>query len=233
MRALAPEPDDRYPSMQALQSALESFARDAGLALSTMALAAFVQDLFAEELEAWRAAQREGKSLAEHLAARPAAAPLRDSEERTRTDAFASTRVRLQQRAPGRWRRVAAVAGFVVVCAVGGGLATRAWTHRGGGSRPVVAGGAHAQTSPASSAAAGNQTAIPSTTPPAPGHAPGPVAGAIAPLPVATAATRAKAKIRQAGRQARTVAPAGEAKGQPATADSRLGAWDPDSPVPP
>ena len=54
----------------------------------------------------------------------------------------------------------------------------------------------------------------------------------IGPLPVATAATKTKAKIRQAGRQARAT-PASEAKGQPATADSRLGAWDPDSPVPP
>src|SRR3954463_8559163 len=71
LRALAPAPDDRFPTMQALQIALESFARASDVALSTMALAAFVQQLFAEELEAWRAAQREGKSLGEHLAAKP------------------------------------------------------------------------------------------------------------------------------------------------------------------
>ena len=62
---------------------------------------------------------------------------------------------------------------------------------------------------------------------------PPPSAGALAPLPVATAATKTKAKIRQAGRQARVTPATGEAKAQPATADSRLGAWDPDSPVPP
>ena len=73
MRALAPDADDRFPTMQALQIALESFARAAGLALSTVALAAFVQELFADELAAWRAAQRAGKSLGEHLAAQPAA----------------------------------------------------------------------------------------------------------------------------------------------------------------
>ena len=134
MRALAPDPDERYPSMQALQVALEAFARDAGIALSAMALASFVQELFAEELAAWRAAQREGKSLAEHLAARPAAAPLGDGAERTATDAFASSTLsRLERRS--RVRRFAAVAGFVVVCAVAGGVATKAWTQRGTGAR--------------------------------------------------------------------------------------------------
>src|SRR5436190_7254984 len=49
LRALAPEPADRFPTMQALQVALESFARTSGVALSTVELASFVQDLFAEE----------------------------------------------------------------------------------------------------------------------------------------------------------------------------------------
>ena len=222
MRALAPDPDERYPSMQALQVALESYAREAGIALSTMALASFVQELFAEELAAWRAAQREGKSLAEHLAARPAAAPVHDGEERTATDAFASTaRSRLERR--GRLRRFVAVAGFVVVCAVAGGVVTKAWTQRGTDTRAVPRG---AKISPASNASA-ERPLPPATTPP-----PGAGAGAIAPPPAATAATKTKAKIRQAGRQARATQ-AGEVRAQPATSDSRLGAWDPDSPVPP
>jgi len=224
MRALAPDPDDRYPSMQALQVALESYARDAGIALSTMALASFVQDLFADELAAWRAAQGEGKSLAEHLAARPAVAPLRDGQERTATDAFATSTVsRLERR--NRVRRFAAVAGFVVVCAVAGGLATKAWTHRGAATGPRPAAGGGGETSPASSPTV--EASLPPTTLPAPG------ANAIVPLPTtASAATKTKAKLRQGGRQARAT-PAGETKAQPATADSRLGAWDPDSPVPP
>src|SRR5262249_13671075 len=49
MRALAPEADDRFPTMQALQVALESFARNSGLSLSTVELASYVQELFAEE----------------------------------------------------------------------------------------------------------------------------------------------------------------------------------------
>src|SRR5262249_54309489 len=83
LRALAPEPDDRFQTMQELQIALESFARASGLALSTVSLAAFVQQLFGEELAAWRAAQREGKTLAEHLAARPAVVASSDPAERT------------------------------------------------------------------------------------------------------------------------------------------------------
>src|SRR3954452_20431852 len=55
LRALAPEPADRFQTMQELQIALESFARAAGVALSTVALASYLQELFADELAAWRA----------------------------------------------------------------------------------------------------------------------------------------------------------------------------------
>ena len=219
MRALAPEPDDRFPTMQALQGALETFAREAGLVLSAMGLASYVQQLFADELAAWQAAQRAGKSLGEHLAARPAAAPLRDPEERTATDAFASARIHVHER--GRWRRVAAVAGFVAVCAGAGGLAAHKWMQGETASHPgapVVDG---------KPAPAMNPTAT--TMIPVPAAATG--GGAIAPLPPATASTKAKAKLRPAGRQPR--AATAETKGAPPTADSRLGAWDPDSPVPP
>ena len=105
LRALAPEPDDRFPTMQALQIALESFARASGLALSTVALAAFIQELFADELAAWRAAQREGKSLGEHLAAKPVVVASADPAERTATDAFGTTRQRARRRGPRRRAR--------------------------------------------------------------------------------------------------------------------------------
>ena len=88
MRALAPDPDHRYPTMQALQVALEGFAREASLPVSTVALGELMQRLFAEELAAWHEAQRAGKSLGEHLAARPVAIRSGDPEERTATDAF-------------------------------------------------------------------------------------------------------------------------------------------------
>src|SRR6478609_8606990 len=96
LRALAPEPDERFQTMQELQIALESYARSSGVALSTVALAAYVQDLFAEELAAWRAAQKEGKSLADHLAAKPAVVASADPADRTATDAFGTTGQRRQ-----------------------------------------------------------------------------------------------------------------------------------------
>src|SRR5262249_31374049 len=98
MRARAPEPDDRFPTMQALQIALESFARASDVALSTVALASYVQELFADELAALRAAQREGKTLGDHLAAKPAAAAATDPSDRTATDAFATGRLRAMRR---------------------------------------------------------------------------------------------------------------------------------------
>jgi hypothetical protein len=73
----------------------------------------------------------------------------------------------------------------------------------------------------------GASTAKQEPIPPTP-----PAAAPIAPLPAATAATKTKARLRPVGRQGRAT-PASDTKGQPATADSRLGAWDPDSPVPP
>ncbi|MFL5304896.1 MAG: serine/threonine-protein kinase, partial [Polyangia bacterium] len=119
MRALAPDPEARFATMRELQVALEGFARDAGLALSTVSLAALMQDLFASELAAWHAAQRAGKTLGDHLAARavPAAAPT----ERTATDAFATAAGR--PRSGARVRRALGLAAFAALFAVAGALA--------------------------------------------------------------------------------------------------------------
>jgi serine/threonine protein kinase len=125
LRALAPEADDRYPTMQALQIALESFARGAGVALSTVALAAYVQELFADELAAWRAAQREGKTLGDHLAAKPVVVASADPADRTATDAFGTTGARARQR--GRGARIAAAAGLLALCAIGGATVAKRW----------------------------------------------------------------------------------------------------------
>ena len=121
MRALAPDPDARFATMRELQVALEGFARDAGLALSTVNLAALMQDLFASELAAWHAAQRAGKTLGDHLAARPvpAAAPA----ERTATDAFATAAGR--PRSGAGVRRALGLAAFAAVFAVAGALIIR------------------------------------------------------------------------------------------------------------
>ncbi|HMF40573.1 MAG TPA: protein kinase [Polyangia bacterium] len=240
MRALAPEPDDRFQTMQALQVALESFARTSGVALSTVDLASFVQDLFSEELAAWRAAQREGKSLGDHLAASPAAAAAVDPADRTATDAFETGRIRAQRRARGA--RYAVLAVFFVLCAVGGGLVTRHWTAGGAApGRDTAAASAEknprsvapgAERNPATDTTA--EKSIPSTTTPAVSVASSTAGAATtAPDAVAPKAGKGKARVKPAVlRQARGGAD-GQAPGTRPTVDSRLGAWDPDSPVPP
>ncbi|HEY7373557.1 MAG TPA: serine/threonine-protein kinase [Polyangia bacterium] len=260
MRALAPDPDDRFPTMQSLQIALESFARESGLALSTVALASYVQELFADELEAWRAAQREGKSLGDHLAAKPVVVASADPADRTATDAFATARVRAQRMARGA--RVAALAVFVVLCAVAGGLLTKRWNSGGvapyrdtaAASLPTAATPLPATAATIENASrdknprsvapgaernpATNPTAeklMPSTTAPLPAvAAAGATAATTQPATSSTLKTgKTKARVKPAVlRQARAGAE-GQPGGSRATGDSRLGTWDPDSPVPP
>jgi tRNA A-37 threonylcarbamoyl transferase component Bud32 len=217
MRALHPDPDQRFPTMQALQVALEGFAREASLPVSTVALGELMQRLFAEELEAWREAQRAGKSLGEHLAARPVTIHSGDPDARTATDAFGPTRRRASTRE--RWVRALGLVAFAAVFALAGGFAAKAWVARGQHAP------ANASVSPAPA---------PSPTALAPPVAP-PVAPMLAPPApakiVAAAVTSAPAdpgppRTRRAKRP-RIEAP------PPAAPVSRLRTWDPDSPKPP
>ena len=237
LRALAPEPSDRFPNMQAFQIALESFARASGLALSTVALAAYVQELFAEELEAWRAAQREGKSLGEHLAAKPVVVASADPADRTATDAFGSTRQSARQ-ATRRARTAAAVAGLVAACAIAGGVLASRWN---AGDAARKAAGASAEITPRSVAPGAERN--PATEPTAEKTMPSStaipaVATGDGATPTTTTTTtvkngKAKARVKPAvARQGRAGA-AGQAAVPRPSADSRLGSWDPDSPVPP
>ena len=232
LRALAPEADDRFPTMQAFQIAIESFARASGLALSTVALASYLQELFADELEAWRAAQREGKSLGEHLAAKPVVVASADAAERTATDAFGTTRQRARRR--GRVARYAAVAGFVGLCAIAGGALAKRWMGDAGASAKItprsVAPGAERNpaTEPTAEKTMPSSTAIPAV-------AAGDAATPTTTTPAATTVKNGKAKARvkpaviRQGRAGTT----GQAAGPRPSSDSRLGSWDPDSPVPP
>jgi len=231
LRALAPEPDDRFPTMQAFQIALESFARASGLALSTVALAAYVQELFAEELAAWQAAQRAGKSLAEHLAAKPVVVASADPAERTATDAFASSKLAARRRAHAA--RYAAVAGFVALCAVAGAMVTKRWKSDGATVNHAAAGGA--EITPRSAAPGAERNPATDTTAEKILPSPATTIPAVAASATTTTATNTKGKTRvkpAAIRQGRAGA-AGQTQSPRPTADSRLGAWDPDSPVPP
>jgi serine/threonine protein kinase len=235
LRALAPEPDERFQTMQELQIALESFARSSGVALSTVALASYLQELFADELAAWRAAQKEGKSLADHLAAKPVVVASADPAERTATDAFGSTAARARKSV--RAMRTGAVLGFLALCAVAGALATKHW-HDGAAPN---AGAARVEKDPRSAAPGAERN--PATVPTAEKTLPSTTvlpAVATNPSPTTTTTTtttatpnaKTKAKVKPAViRQARNAA--GPTSGPRPTADSRLGAWDPDSPVPP
>ncbi|HMC94302.1 MAG TPA: serine/threonine-protein kinase [Polyangia bacterium] len=229
MRALAPDPAHRFPTMQALQIALEAFAREASLPVSTVALGGLMQELFADELAAWRAAEREGKSLAEHLAARPA--PIRSSgndDERTATDAFGPTRRRVSARR--RWTSVLALTGFACVFAFAGGLAARIWktsAERAAARSGTTSARAEPATRAASEVAAKPAMAIPSPTttitaaPPA------------APTATPTAITTTAPPVASRSRHRRPRAVAAPVATPHPSGESRLGAWDPDSPVPP
>jgi serine/threonine protein kinase len=67
MKGLEKDPARRYPTAQALQIELETFAREHMLTLSPVALKGLMTTLFAEKIEAWQRAQQGGKALGEHL----------------------------------------------------------------------------------------------------------------------------------------------------------------------
>jgi serine/threonine protein kinase len=248
LRALAPEPDDRFQTMQELQIALESFARSSGVALSTVALASYLQELFADELAAWRSAQREGKSLADHLAAKAAGPPV-DPTDRTATDAFGTTGQRVRKRS--RAARYGALAGFFAVCAVAGALVTKHWRAADASAAADRAAAARGEKDPRSAAPGAERNPATDTTAektrpstatiPAVAAAPdGAETTTIArapsteTTPTTASTTKAKARVKTALlRQPRTADGGSPTAGARPTAESRLGAWDPDSPVPP
>jgi len=67
LRALNPDRDQRYQTALALQLDLEALARERGLFLTARGLKGLMGELFGRKLEAWKAAQQQGKSLVEHI----------------------------------------------------------------------------------------------------------------------------------------------------------------------
>ncbi|MFH1129990.1 MAG: protein kinase [Pseudomonadota bacterium] len=67
LKALSSNPDDRYVTAQAFQLDLEQFAQQNSFSLSNIQLSRFVRELFNEEFSKWEAAQKQGKSLLEHV----------------------------------------------------------------------------------------------------------------------------------------------------------------------
>jgi hypothetical protein len=225
MRALAQDPAERTPTAQALQVELETFARQERLEVSTVALGAFMQALFADELAAWREAQRAGKSLADHLAEREARRPATDAT-RTATDAFAATK-----RSGGRARRHRAVASaaIVVLVAAGGLLATARARHPTA-TATATAPKAEARLAETPPLAAPHDVSTAGSTGNNVEAHPAPSARDATAHVASTVRGSDRSAPRRGGR-ART--PRAATPAAPASNESRLHAWDPDSPVPP
>ncbi len=73
LKALAVDVAERYQTAEELQLDLEELAREHKLVQSTVALRAYMNEMFAEEIAAWKAAQASGVTLTDHVAAAPSA----------------------------------------------------------------------------------------------------------------------------------------------------------------
>ncbi|HEY1550472.1 MAG TPA: hypothetical protein VGG28_21740, partial [Kofleriaceae bacterium] len=73
LKALAVDVNERYQSAEELQLDLEELAREHKLVQSTVALRGYMNELFADEIAAWQAAQASGVTLTEHIAHAPSA----------------------------------------------------------------------------------------------------------------------------------------------------------------
>jgi hypothetical protein len=135
LRALAPEADDRFPTMQALQIAIESFARASGSRCRRWR---------------WRRTCRVVRRRARGLAGRSARGQVAGRTPGgeagcggvrgcRRTHRHRRVRNHQAARAPARRvARYAAVAGFVGLCAIAGGALAKRWM--GDAGAPAVAG---------------------------------------------------------------------------------------------
>lgn len=118
LRALRRDPDERYPTAQALLLELEGFARDERLAATSATLESLMQELFADEIAAWRVARTSGVSLAEHvqLQTDPAPqSPAAEVESRTARRTAASP----ARRRRSRRKLIAGVAAMAAAGAAG------------------------------------------------------------------------------------------------------------------
>ncbi|HET9992494.1 MAG TPA: serine/threonine-protein kinase [Kofleriaceae bacterium] len=67
MKALSNDPETRYQTAEELQLDLEELARELRLKQSSIALRSHMQELFAEEIKAWKSAQASGVTLMDHV----------------------------------------------------------------------------------------------------------------------------------------------------------------------
>jgi serine/threonine protein kinase len=68
LKALRRRKEERYATAQELQVAIEDYARERRLNLSSVALAQYMEGLFGKQVEEWRRAEQSGVSLGDYLA---------------------------------------------------------------------------------------------------------------------------------------------------------------------
>ena len=138
-RALAPAPDDRYPTAQALQLELEAFARGHGLVLSTVGLGEFMHTLFAQRLDDWQRAQQSGKSLKQHLAEVEAASARLEQSSQPTADLHVPPQDRARRRPSRRTPALVAVLTIVAAAGVVTALKSPFGAHRDPNGDPTAA----------------------------------------------------------------------------------------------
>ena len=222
MRALAPDADDRFPTMQAFQIALEAFARAARTSrCRRWRWRRSSRSCSPTSSRRGSAAQRAGKSLGEHLAAKPAVVASADPADRTATDGFATA----NRRAKAAGARPARRGDRRVRRAVRG--------RRRATADEAPESGAEITPPPAAPGAEMNP-ATDTTAEKACRSGASSLLARPRPRPRRCSNTKTKARVKPAViRQGRAGAAGETAAGPRPNADSRLGSWDPDSPVPP
>jgi serine/threonine protein kinase len=234
LRALARDPADRYPTAQALQVDLEGFARAERLEVSTVALGTFMQTLFADELAAWREAQRAGKSLGEHLAEGAAGGPA-PADGPTATDAFAATRPAVRLRRRKRALAAAVVLGALTAGGVMAGSRARMWAAgaaRGGAASSTTAAPVATDTAPVALVPAATPAVAPAPQPAPERSTAEKQENNVEAHPAPSSPPASRPAVKRGARARAAAAAAAPASGEHSL-ESKLGKWDPDSPVPP
>jgi len=173
MRALAKDRTQRWQSAREMQGAIEEFVRKERLAVSTIALSKFMQDLFEDKLASQKEALLQGKQLADVIALERSSDSMGSIDTRTPISSTGGAARTLTEVRPPRGRGlwIAAVATTTVLTAAGITL----WARHGATGAtppapvPVVAFEPAAQTStpPAQEPSSTAGVVLPGNAPPA------------------------------------------------------------------
>ena len=228
LRAMQRDREARFATAQDLQLAIEDFARQRQIALSGVALAGYMGELFGDKIAAWRDAQQAGRSLSEHVIATATGGTL----DLAALDDAAANPAKPAPADPAPSRRTARHAlRWLAIAAVGAAAATGAAraiqpAPRSTDAAAVPAPGIEAANPRAPAAPAPEPPPAPSLTPEAP---------AVEPSPVPARRQRPSIPAPRAGDAKRAANPRPTVRRATTAADrpARTARWDPDSPLEP